>query len=325
MKQYFQRFKFNDFSLNVQGVATIFRYFLKYLNLIIWRGIKQQVFVNLTLTTRLCTQKYTVQFWKFCFTTQFVTSTFNDLLKVFPKIRSSKVFEKSVTEKSNIKTRSNYTTTVATKACVIYKSLLFVYTSVGSCNIDKRMVQKSPKLRTSNPRSKIEKILRLRRSEGVSFRYREERERGEKGYRTRLKNASCSRNRRMGDKRGKKRVQRSPGGRHVVGAKFNNAVSTRCRPRGKCVHLAPRPLSLEQRFMYGEVRPLLVSSSRPEDVPRLERTSRENSPREKSRGTRWNGNELSSTVCSEHFFSLDDPSIFDFAFFGSRKNCLLAD
>lgn len=56
----------------------------------------------------------------------------------------------------------------------------------------------------------------------------------------------------------------------------------------QCVHLAPRPLSLEQRFMYGEVRPLLVSSSRPEDVPlgsneRAENTGNHEEERERER------------------------------------------
>ena len=117
----------------------------------------------------------------------------------------------------------------------------------------------------------------------------------------------------MDDKRGKKRVQRSPGGRHVVGAKFNNAV----------LHAADRAAvrspstsaSLARATIYVWRSPptssIFISAGG-------RASARANEQRENHRGgvtsTRGNKNELSSTVrrpCgARSIFLLDAFSIF---------------
>lgn len=83
----------------------------------------------------------------------------------------------------------------------------------------------------------------------------------------------------------------------------------------QCVHLAPRPLSLEQRFMYGEVRPLLVSSSRPEDVPLGSNERAENTGNhEEEREREW----LSSVTAIPIFLLATFRRHHDFTFILNR-------
>lgn len=89
------------------------------------------------------------------------------------------------------------------------------------------------------------------------------------------------------------RVEGAAGQIHLVGVMFKNeAAATHASERvrsSSAFNLAPRSLAYgDRRFMYGEVRPPLVSSSRPKDVPCLEERG------EGRLGRAWSGEQRKS-------------------------------